>query len=632
MLPVKSSRMFQYYLDNFFKFPKEIKNDIVYCQRSFKAHIKVHQMVIDVFQQEEDADPAQKQRILDEIESELYEINAEQHFLLLRLRRIIDEFTKLVKKNDVPMDYTATSAWISRELVPLVNDSSIEIFPATVLSRSTEQKLIEKYFEVQKEKVVYEIEDSDEEDNSVILSNEMKGMRCIKNNSNSTMFSENIPADGTCPLQSPSENSNSLSQMSLLKPISQRMVGNVGMVSAGFEGFQDASKFLQMNLIEEKNTGGNPENMGLPSEDPPHLPDTLSKIGDSLEPLIDLPVSKNVKISRLNLRQALNKARTENMVAKAAANMLARSGPSSTSSIETSAANHTAKKYEIRTRAARNNASSAVSVATVSKERNTELNSSSEDSNPERIPTPPQPHLGFMEYGEERTLPEHYGQEMFLRLFQLFTPTVLVQMQQRRSKRKRRTVHNNERADFHYGRIEYGSYPPPEKKRKAFLLSPQIKRVLQSKRPKRSNAEKSEDTLPSRSSSSSPDEKRCCNECLKSGDCFDQCIECKGYYHQLCHPEDDEKSTTYKKASVLENTQQKLCPACRRSQSRLVNKAEAQYQNLHSTAQELEKKLAHEKDRRASLQQESKMYKLQMRNLFNIVNTIKSDQENDSSG
>lgn len=53
---------------------------------------------------------------------------------------------------------------------------------------------------------------------------------------------------------------------------------------------------------------------------------------------------------------------------------------------------------------------------------------------------------------------------------------------------------------------------------------------------------------------------------------------------------------------------------------------------LHSTAQELKKKLAHEKDRRVTLQQESKMYKLQMRNLFNIVNTIKCDQENDSSG
>ncbi|XP_017467749.1 PREDICTED: uncharacterized protein LOC108360099 [Rhagoletis zephyria] len=618
-------RGFQYYLDNFFKFPKEIKNDIVYCQRSLKAHIKVHQMVIDVFQQEEGADPAQKQRILDEIESEIYEINAEQHFLFLRLRRIIDEFSKMLKRNDVPMDYGATNAMISRHVVPLINDPTIEILPSTVLFRNTEQKLIEKYFEVQKEKVVYEIKDSDEEDNLPQISEETIGMRWSK--SMCEMANETLTTTDTCSLQGP----NSFSQMSLLKPISQRMVGNVGIGSDNFGNFPDASRFLQMNLVEEKNIEDQ-KNAALALDDPSKFSDVLSKNDVPNEQLIDLPVSKNVKISRLNLRQALNKARTENMVAKAAANMLARSTPTSTinqyNTRTDTAITHPQRRYEIRTRAARNNAGSAVSIATLSKERNSsELNSSSEDSNPEPLPMPAKPHIGFIELTEHRTLPEHYGQEMFLRLFQLFTPTVLVQMQQRRSKRKRRSVHNNERADFHYGRIEYGSYPPPEKKRKAFLLSPQIKRDLQSKRPKRPNIEKNEDIVTSRSSSSSPDEKRCCNECLRSGGCFEQCVECKGYYHQLCQTEYHEEID-----SKIQNMQLCLCPACRRSHPIQINKEAQQYKQLHSTAEDLEKKLSHEKDRRASLQQESKMYKLQMRKLFNIVNTIKSDQENESSG
>lgn len=607
-----NSRVFQYYLENFFKFPKEIKNDIVYCQRSLKAHIKVHQMVIDVFNQEEDADPAQKQRILEEIESEIYEINAEQHFLFLRLRRIIDEFTKMLKKNDVIIDNEAINSTISKDVVPLINDLSVEILPGTVLFRNTEQKLIEKYFEIQKEKIVYEIEDSDEDNNLILSSGE---------------FLDGFGVTSTDAFNLPGSNgnSNSFSQMSLLKPISQRLVGN--------GRFTDASKFLQLNLVEEKANNDITNENEVLLEDVSGFPDTSNKNNESVESLQDLPVSKNVKISRLNLRQALNKARTENMVAKAAASIIARSVPTSTTStchastsLETVI--HSQRKYEIRTRSTRNNNGNTLTGAVVPRERNTtELNSSSDDSNPERLQTTSQSQWGVLDSTEHRTLPEHYGQEMFLRLFQLFTPIMIVQMQQRRSKRKRRTVHNNERADFHYGRIEYGSYPPPEKKRKTFLISPQVKRVLQSKRPKRINTDKNENQAPSRSSSSSPDEKRCCNECLKSGGCFDECLECKGYYHQLCHIEEDEKSIELTNVPMQENVLQNVCPACKRQRSSLLNK-----DALHSTAQELEEKLAHEKDRRVNLQQESKMYKLQMRNLFNIVNTIKCDQENDSSG
>uniref|UniRef100_A0A0K8WG84 Uncharacterized protein n=1 Tax=Bactrocera latifrons TaxID=174628 RepID=A0A0K8WG84_BACLA len=331
-----NSRVFQYYLDNFFKFPKEIRNDIVYCQRSLKAHIKVHQMVIDVFNQEEDADPAQKQRILEEIESEIYEINAEQHFLFLRLRRIVDEFTKMLKRNDVLIDYEAINSTISKEVVPLINDLTIDILPATVLFRNTEQKLIEKYFEVQKEKIVYEIEDSDEDHNQILSSGS-------------------------------GENSNSLSQMSLLKPISQRLVGS--------GRFTDASKFLQMNLVEEKGNDEPLKDDVLPLEDVSDFPSTSQKSNESIEPLEDLPVSKNVKISRLNLRQALNKARTENMVAKAAASMIARAIPTSSTSVcpastsLESVTHSSQRKYEVRTRSSRNTGGNVLTGAIVTREK-----------------------------------------------------------------------------------------------------------------------------------------------------------------------------------------------------------------------------------------------------------------------
>lgn len=38
------NRLFQFYLESFFKIPKDISHDIIYCQRALKAHIKVHQV------------------------------------------------------------------------------------------------------------------------------------------------------------------------------------------------------------------------------------------------------------------------------------------------------------------------------------------------------------------------------------------------------------------------------------------------------------------------------------------------------------------------------------------------------------------------------------------------------------
>ena len=55
-----------------------------------------------------------------------------------------------------------------------------------------------------------------------------------------------------------------------------------------------------------------------------------------------------------------------------------------------------------------------------------------------------------------------------------------------------------------------------------------------------------------------------------------------------------------------------------------------QLKSLTHVAEELELKMKREKDRRAKLSQTGKAYKIQMQNLFKIVNTIKSD-ENDSS-
>lgn len=90
---------------------------------------------------------------------------------------------------------------------------------------------------------------------------------------------------------------------------------------------------------------------------------------------------------------------------------------------------------------------------------------------------------------ESRILPAEYGQESFLGLFGLYTPEVLKKLNQRHSKRKRRTVQNASGVDFHYGQqlsametLVLGVRGHKKAKDKPeFLLSPKEKR-LQAKR------------------------------------------------------------------------------------------------------------------------------------------------------
>ena len=56
----------------------------------------------------------------------------------------------------------------------------------------------------------------------------------------------------------------------------------------------------------------------------------------------------------------------------------------------------------------------------------------------------------------------------------------------------------------------------------------------------RDNAFKTNSVIPSRSNSSSPDEKRSCNECLKCRNNLEQYEECKFYHHPQCHREEDD--------------------------------------------------------------------------------------------
>lgn len=116
--------------------------------------------------------------------------------------------------------------------------------------------------------------------------------------------------------------------------------------------------------------------------------------------------------------------------------------------------------------------------------------------------------------------------------------------------------------------------PDNKKKRKAFLLSPQVKKALPGKRTKRrsaDNASENNSAPPSRSASRSPDDKRSCNECLKTGLNLEQCEECKLYYHVQCHREEDDPMIAEDPKETLNEV--KRCPGCKRKHDKVIKES-----------------------------------------------------------
>lgn len=86
------------------------------------------------------------QRILDELEAEVYEINAEQQYLMLRLDEDLDLFYKKLEENNIQTVPELGNEYISSLIVPLIGDASYKIFPQSVLIRDNEEMLIRKHF------------------------------------------------------------------------------------------------------------------------------------------------------------------------------------------------------------------------------------------------------------------------------------------------------------------------------------------------------------------------------------------------------------------------------------------------------------------------------------------------------
>lgn len=355
----------------------------------------------------------------------------------------------MLKKNGIPTDVNATNAMVSSEIVPLISDTSVDIQPITVTHRNSEEKLIEKYFEVQREpqavaspppsppthlhkkEMANCVEIINLDDDGNIME------QIAKTQQQRQRGQKRVYPQSTVSSSSSSSNAHNNNGESLLKKFEMVMTSPSG---------------PQTSLLK-------PMNQRVVNETvPPIVTDVKTKL-EKTSTLAEIynqrrqekeeeqPVSTNVKMSRMNLRQALKRAQAavRGPAAVAVSAPLPPPPPPPPQPVAVVPTKPPATKG--RPSKAAIAAAAAAAAAAAKLRKSPEVSSSSEEGTPERGPTPPHAYWPD-ELEETRTKAEEYGQEMFLRIFDLFTPEVYAHMQQRRSKRRRRCVQNN---SYHYG-------------------------------------------------------------------------------------------------------------------------------------------------------------------------------------
>lgn len=455
---------------------------------------------------------------------EIYEINAEQQYIFIKLRCIIDEYLKKINIKNDEIPKLIMHKFISNIIIPAVADTNIECNPINVVRRKSECSLIEEYFEVKleepnfgnenqldmnilKERVTKHIKLADRKTANNLLISKISSitntsissmnetMQTIAettqiSNKESDIANTSTDVDNSTSTQV-SHNSNE--RCSLLKPIAKKSETSDEPLSIKNEYF---SKVLQINDPtdnEEVNNGNK----------------------------ADATISTNVRRSRMNLRQALKRAQEAvlgptppndsktNITSKTSKEVKSVSptsvnnneilpkdkAPASSSTTTTATTSKNAKKvskkrtYESTETVARSIISSlkdrnmnnsnrtncntiAINQSTIEppavndsdnnltnqpskKIRSMETSSSSEEEN---VCTAVNETLSqetiWTGKDEYKTRVYQFSKHGFLRLFNLYTPEECAEMKQRRSKRRRRCVENNNRSYYLYGKSE----------------------------------------------------------------------------------------------------------------------------------------------------------------------------------
>ncbi|KAH8250595.1 hypothetical protein KR038_001648, partial [Drosophila bunnanda] len=582
---------YKYYIEKFYVLPLELKNDIIYCQRAMRDFLKVH-TVSGVAISSWNADPVQMRRILDELEDEVYEINAENQFLMLRLNDHLDEFHRKLEENNIVSVPAVLNDFVSNQIVPLVADATYQISPQSVLSRPNEEMLIRKHFLLSQddEAGVPPLKLSELDENIPLmlappvlgLGQQIAAARVPK--SHWSKIDEVVP-----PLKSkPQMESNH-------HPL--RVSKNVAVDASASVKKKNISSSSPPPLAPITQTVMAPQNPPIDAvaQRPPNLHYALKRARKTKQQPRTFCDDEVVELTSLEISR-LNK------LCKDVANPSSPPLPSAPPKITKNGAAAAPPQAQSNALTKKSGVLTVQMPAKNYKTRNIgrkflpnpQLNSSqiqpagstsgsSDDSSAELQQEQKRLFASAAQWRDEpretRILPTEYGQESFLGLFGLYTPEVVKKLNQRHSKRKRRTVQNASGVDFHYGQqlnametLVLGVRGHKKAKDKPeFLLSPKEKR-LQAKRAynrKRSGSTGAGDVapiveIPCQHGEVSATKCQKCRECRECKRRVERepvvfCQICLGFYHIECHE--------HPKSRNQIQTQSIRCPPCLREQS-----------------------------------------------------------------
>lgn len=418
---------------NRFQIPNDLKDDLVYCQRSLRHFVKVHQLLASKLANGLTQSQVSKlKRYLQELEAEIIDIGNEQQPLVGELDRLVREYIKeTAAKEFIDIDREMANGFVTRGLsVHYEMSFNTRYTPKTVSDRLTEAQLVHKY----------ELASFDEPQ-----------PKKEKDESQSSSGSSISPTT-THPYNQ--------RQISLLKPKEERVCSASSKNLPPFNNITFSNAKAMVNEQALKKIA--PERIAVPKKlikVPPkieNLPRPVAKLPEidcsnvkqeeDYEPQ-ELPAT--VAKSRMNLLQALNKAKNNSLSIKA------EPEESPKPVVPTFSAR---QKPMPKTRSDplpgssnKRPSSGASSDSSPNSRSSTPLSVKvSDDSSTDRVPMP------IEEYYESQPLHiDELEQPVFLKFFGLLTLEESKALTTRKTERKRRSCNSTERKDFHYGKIDY---------------------------------------------------------------------------------------------------------------------------------------------------------------------------------
>lgn len=350
------------------------------------------------------------------------------------MRLNVERFFVRLEELNEPIDRQETNKKIANQLT-VKNYNKIE--PIQVKRRLTEDELFDKYVFVKIEIPLIEIKDEQMEEPE-IQSTPIVDLECLKKMDKvEKMEVEVSPLDINLIANTSTKASqinNYKSQVSLLKPKSQRVV--------------NLEATNQSHSVPS--TGAKQQSSSSSSSSPALVPATSSSSYPSAA----------VKNRRLNLLQALKKAKDEHKQATDAAAQ--RPVPPLVSSIIAKSQSAIPKPFNSPLKSTnKTQSTSSILLNSTAKIAPTSILSAKIDR--QKTPSPPKTEptsssnsssVDSLELPEEEIETVILGKEAFLRIFGLCTHTYKEYLLSRRSERKRRNVTSTEKLDFHYGTFD----------------------------------------------------------------------------------------------------------------------------------------------------------------------------------